>query len=87
MKKYRAYKASPIVSVEPVEDAVLQIDVDIELNRPVPTLEAAFEIYQKEAKAIADLLHNSLPQGTFYRLAHELLGMLAAKEGYKGLTK
>ena len=88
MRICKVFKASPIVSEEPVEDMTIEIHQSIDLSLDdSTTLEKAFSVYETDAGNLAEALLDSLPQGTMDRLITQLMGNRAAQMGYKGRSQ
>ncbi len=80
MKEYTTYKASPLASDEQ-EDAQLNINISIDLLDEEIGTKPGWEqrwrdTYRTQAKHIENLLHNSLPGGTYDAL---LVAMMERK--------
>ena len=88
MRTCKVFKASPIVSEEPIENMTIEIHQSIDLSLDKSTsLEKAFSVYETDAENLAEALLSSLPQGTMDRLIAQLMGNRAAQMGYKGRSE
>ena len=88
MRTCKVFKASPIVSEEPVEGMIIEILTSIDLSiDETSDLKKAFRVYETDAGDLAEALLESLPQGTMDRLITQLMGNRAAQMGYKGRSE
>jgi hypothetical protein len=87
MEKHYFSKADPIISNEPVKSVQINISKAIPEMRKYP-LDKCERFHARQAKRIAKLLYNSLPQGTFDRIIYEMMGIKFKKypSVYRGKT-